>query len=205
MSMCKKQNPAPEAQVCGWTWPLTSVGVPRICRLGRIKQVFFLQDKADSKLELVRMQIHPNKKKIDPLPSRKRNKIHRLFDPRAPWPYVSHTLVPLSTSIQISRRRSETGVILNATLWEESCISGWSGRLHPTAANGTQVDELPASYICLPANLLFTPFLLPCQSSSFFPPSISLLFQLHIGIPLSLSFFCLWTSRLQCKESHHGQ
>lgn len=45
---------------------------------------------------------------------------------------------------------------LSISIWKKSCISLWSGRLYPTAVNQSQVDELPPSYICLPANLSFT-------------------------------------------------
>lgn len=61
----------------------------------------------------------------------------------------------------ICSRISETGLILCSPVWayrskKKSCMSLWSGRLYPTAVNQTQVDELPPSYVCLPANLSFT-------------------------------------------------
>lgn len=102
-----------------------------------------------------------------------------------------------------NRRHPKRNAVPGVWLWKKSCISGWSGRLHATAANQTQVDELSPSCICLPANLLFTLFL--SSMSVFFYSNFLLAIIPH---PRRNSFLpllcCLWKSRLQCKGSHRG-
>lgn len=101
-----------------------------------------------------------------------------LFDPGVPWPYVSHTPVPLSTSIQISRRRSETGVILNAALCRAYRCEK---RVVSLAGQGDYIRLLqighrwmnfllPMSASQLTSSLPFS--FPPCQSPSFFSPCL---------------------------------
>ena len=69
-------------------------------------------------------------------------------------------------------------------LKKELYLSLWSGRLYPTAVNQTQVDELPPSSVCLPANLSFTlPFFSSLSIALFFSPLIQPLsiFQFRVS------------------------
>lgn len=217
--MSKKLNPAPEAQVCDWIWPMTSV--QRVENFPcSSHQTDFSRRQSISRVEALLVCKFVRAKNIDPSPPRKTEKVFgetwlfAPFDPRVPRQYVSHTSIPLSTFIQISRRRSETGVILkrsavpSVSLWKKE-FSRWSGRLHPTAANRTQVDELPPSYVCLPANLFLSLFSSSLSVISLFFFSLFLLAAPSLAgySPSTLEFlalFCSRTSTLWCKGSQHG-
>lgn len=196
--MCKKQNPAPEAHVCGWTWPLTSVECTKnfsAC-VGSSK-LFFSRRQSWMWVGALWGCKFMQTKKIDPT-SKKffgGRPIHRLFDPPSAvaihFSYLG-AIIYFNSNLKAqirNRRNPKCNAVPSVWLWRKSCISGWPGRLHPTAANRTQVDELPPSYICLPANLLFTLFLSSMSVSLFFFSTFNLAVIPHSHRNSSLPFF----------------
>lgn len=182
VSMSKKQHPAPEAQVCGWTWPLTSVERAENFPLRSDQTGFFSKAKQIVGWSRARMQIHPNKKNRSAAIEENWKGFWRTSDYSPLWSRsnaairfsylgaIIYFYSNLKAEIRNRRHPKRSVAVPSVSLWKKCCISRWSGRLHPTAANRTQVDELPPSYVCLSANLFLTLFFSSLSVTLFPPP-----------------------------------